>query len=329
MTTTTTTAPTARTARQMEGLRRHASGERTSAIEADMGCCLSTLTRSGRNTLNRKAMKVRFGVEIEYTGAFRSEVTEAIQAAGIDARMEGYNHTTRPHVKVISDATVTGSSDGFGGEVVLPPVAGEAGFQMIRTVVEAIKSVGGKVDRSCGLHVHIDMKGLTGEGVARFAEALYNAQPMLRAFVPATRATNQWCSPTGRYTVERFAEQARSGMLRRGVGGESSERYHAVNVMAFGRHGTIEVRLHTGSLNADKIINWVSLILSIRSAVEAEVDTWLVDTIDDGGFGRQPAAENGHHVADPKPALRFLTRFAGLNADVAEALAVRSEQFAR
>ena len=37
----------------------------------------------------------KFGIEIEFVGACKYEVAEAINAAGVDCEVEYYNHTTR------------------------------------------------------------------------------------------------------------------------------------------------------------------------------------------------------------------------------------------
>jgi hypothetical protein len=34
-------------------------------------------------------------------------------------------------------------------------------------------------------------------------------------------------------------------------------RYNKVNLCAFLRHGTIEFRQHSGTMNVDKVINWI------------------------------------------------------------------------
>ena len=36
-------------------------------------------------------------------------------------------------------------------------------------------------------------------------------------------------------------------------------RYHKLNLMAFWRHGTVEFRQHSGTIDAEKICAWISL----------------------------------------------------------------------
>lgn len=319
--TTTTYTPAPRTARQIAALQMFANGEHWSTVKYRLGVFdAHAVARSARRTLARQAAKVRFGVEVEFTGISREVAAEAIKAAGHDARVEGYNHTTRKHVKIIGDASVTGSSRNNGGEAVLPPVAGEAGLAMVADVLDALRGAGARVDRSCGLHVHIDTKGLTGEGVARFAEAMYAAQPMLRAFVTASRAQQYYCSPTRRSTVSRFSAAVRGGYFSRDAS-ESSERYAAVNVLAYGRHGTIECRLHGGSLNAAKVSAWIKMLLAIRSTVEAETDGALIDAVRRGASTDLDSWAMSANVTVPVEApLAALVKFGGLDPEVADRL---------
>ncbi len=326
--TTTTSTPAPRTARQIATLQAFAAGEHYADIEARFGGDAHAIARSARRTLARQAAKVRFGVEVEFTGISRARAAEAIKAAGHDARVEGYNHTTRKHVKIVSDASVTGSASDRGGEAVLPPVAGEAGLAMVADVLNALRDAGARVDRSCGLHVHIDTKGLTGEGVARLAEALWAAQPMLRAFVTASRASQYYCSPTARGTVDRFAEAVRGGYYSPNRG-ESSERYAAVNVLAYGRHGTIECRLHGGSLNAAKVTAWIKMLLAIRSTVEAETDRAFAEAVAASEFGLTAGVTNAAYVAPVGAPLAALVKFGGLYPEVADRLTRRAAEVAR
>src|SRR5210317_2132039 len=109
----------------------------------------------------------KFGVEIEFVNASTREVAEAINAAGVAAVLEGYNHVTRRHWKVTTDCTVTtggyslGSGEGFGGEVVSPVLEGDAGLAELKAVLDAMNAVNRMgVDVRCGLHVHFSWDGM-------------------------------------------------------------------------------------------------------------------------------------------------------------------------
>jgi hypothetical protein len=47
------------------------------------------------------------------------------------------------------------------------------------------------------------------------------------------------------------------------------DRYRALNFNAYAKYGTVEVRQHQGTLNADKIINWIKFGQSVIAAAVA------------------------------------------------------------
>lgn len=101
------------------------------------------------------------------------------------------------------------------------------------------------VNKSCGLHVHLDMRMRDVE--TAYAN-LFEAQGLLYSMVPASRLISGYADYVGYYEP---------------VEANTSDRYVGINKNAYDSHTTLEVRLHSGSVNAEKIINWVSLLLKI------------------------------------------------------------------
>lgn len=81
---------------------------------------LETISRSLPDVFNHK-----FGIEIEAYGVNMRVVESAIRAAGVTIEVEGYNHSTRRHWKIVTDGSLRG---GQGFEVVSPVLKGEAGI---------------------------------------------------------------------------------------------------------------------------------------------------------------------------------------------------------
>jgi hypothetical protein len=111
-----------------------------------------------------------------------------------------------------------------------------------------LKDVGASVNKSCGLHVHLDFRDYDRRPAAvvgRLAKAL----PMLKAMVPQTRIDNRYC---------RFEVGSSSGETGH------DRRYSMINdAEAFSKFKTIEVRLHSGTINFVKIKNWVNILYSV------------------------------------------------------------------
>jgi hypothetical protein len=94
------------------------------------------------------------------------------------------------------------------------------------------------VNKSCGLHIHLDCRGKDQKEVLTIARKMNAWLYSLRELVPPSRLENQYC---------RF-------------GVSTTDRYRAVNVCSFREHKTLEVRLHSGTVDYTKIISWVRLL---------------------------------------------------------------------
>lgn len=197
----------------------------------------------------------RFGVEIEFFGITRADAVRALSAVGISCRANRYDNSVGAGSwKIVSDGSVNGqgTGEGVGLELVSPPLQGEAGIEEAKNAFRALRDAGARVDRSCGLHVHYDMADMHLRGIKWFVRSWFNNQDKLSYFVSASRRQGAYCRQLDQYEVEAI-ERMRDA--RRPAGG----RYRAVNVQAFPRHGTIEVRSHQGTLDARKFENWLKL----------------------------------------------------------------------
>jgi hypothetical protein len=200
-----------------------------------------------------------FGIEIEFkTGRDAFEIASALTEAGVYTRWEGYNHTTRAHWKLVSDASVVG-----GLELVSPPLAfDDASFAQIETVSRVLIGLGAKVDRQCGLHVHHLARDLSIAQIGKVLAVYAKHETWIDAMMPASRrgTTNQYCRTLNVLgDVARTVEAFVACRSREDVEALLGHRYFKVNPAALWRHGTLEFRQHSGTIEAAKIINWVKI----------------------------------------------------------------------
>ena len=127
--------------------------------------------------------------------------------------------------------------------------------EVVTDVVTRVQYVGAYVNSSCGLHVHLDARN---RDASVMYSNLFKARKLLSSLVPAPRRRNKYCKMNTKST---FTEALGEG-----------ERYRAINPQAFYRHKTIEVRLHHGTINANTIINWVTLLLKIIGGTNVKKD---------------------------------------------------------
>lgn len=198
-------------------------------------------------------MDRKFGIELEIVGITRQVALRALRAVGINVQDESYNHTTRGHWKLVSDSSVR---DGF--EVVSPILQGEAGIEEAMTVAEALSDAGATVNRSCGFHVHFDAADLNAADVKIIVNRYAAHEAEIDAFMPPSRRgnANTYCESVTSFLNRRFNEARTINELAAAQPG----RYFKVNLQSYRRHGTLEFRQHSGTVNANKVANWVRFL---------------------------------------------------------------------
>lgn len=111
-----------------------------------------------------------------------------------------------------------------------------------------LEAAGAQVNTSTGLHIHLDARHLGPLQERGRRMRLISALRWLLELVPISRRSNSFCV---------------INLPGRGRGGRSRERYQAINPQSYRKHKTTEIRLGSGSLDPDKIINWAALMLFI------------------------------------------------------------------
>jgi len=199
-----------------------------------------------------------FGVEIEFQGN-REEVARLMNAKGVRAYVEGYNHTTKSHWKLITDSSC-------GYELVSPPLKGREGLEQLKKACEALKEARASVDRRCGLHVHHDINDYNAKQIANIFAIYIKLEKTIDTFVPNSRRANN-----NTYCKSLFQGTTQQAILDKLKAVNSIEdirriwytRYVKVNFQSYVKYGTIEFRQHSGTIEFDKMYNWILLTQQI------------------------------------------------------------------
>ena len=196
------------------------------------------------------AFNRKFGIEIEAYNCSRERLARELKEAGIEVTVEGYNHTTRPHWKLVTDSSLSGN-DTF--ELLSPILVGETGLRELEKVCWVLDLCDVKVNESCGLHVYIDATGFNMETWRNLALSYKHLEPVIDRFMPASRRDNRYCRGLGHVSDEMIRSARTVDELKGRIG----DRYHKVNLEAYSRHKTVEFRQHSGTTNFTKMRNWV------------------------------------------------------------------------
>jgi hypothetical protein len=248
----------------LNGDNFYSDARRPQGFGAACRACGRRSRREARETGTAGTRNARkFGVEMEFVGANFSTVVAEMTRRGLSCSAPGYTHRVMRSWKVVSDASVTG-----GGELVSPPLSGADGQRQLKLACEALAAAGARVNRACGLHVHHDVSELNVQQLGRLFRNWSDTQSATDQMVAASRRNSRWAAPltdrdvrhiealrnTDRYTVQSHFSYV--------------DRYRSLNVAAYPRYGTVEVRQHQGSINYSKIAAWVAYgQAQIRAAV--------------------------------------------------------------
>lgn len=191
-----------------------------------------------------------FGLEFEVAGISTSTAAAALNRGGIRCIEPNRQHQTNADWTSVHDGSVRGAE-------VVSPILNDERLNEGSIVARLLLGVGGKVDRTTGFHVHIGARGvLELDAIANWYLNWNLVHDAIGALVAPSRLNNSYCKAVDRQRAELNAERIRNG----NVSDFSGDRYQSFNLMAYDRHGTVEIRLHQGTLNGTKAVAWSRFI---------------------------------------------------------------------
>lgn len=114
----------------------------------------------------------------------------------------------------------------------------------------------GRVNKTCGLHIHLDARFSDYHSIY---EALTLNQHLFYSMMPLTRKDGRY-SKMSRYTDWKEAEF-------------NTDRYQGINPHSWRKYQTIEVRLHSGTTNFNKIKHWVRLLQAVGYGAPKQLES--------------------------------------------------------
>jgi hypothetical protein len=120
--------------------------------------------------------------------------------------------------------------------------------KVLREVCQILREVGARVNDTCGLHVHLDMRNRDAE---KAYSNLLKLQPVLYGVCDRERLHSTYCRPS-----------TKTDLLQARYDG----RFRGINAVAMNAHRTLELRMHQGTVKYRDIMYWTQLLVK---AVEA------------------------------------------------------------
>lgn len=115
----------------------------------------------------------------------------------------------------------------------------------VTTICKVLRSIGCKVNSTCGLHVHLDMRNRNEKTSYK---RLVDALPKLSKLVAKSRLKNTYCKLNKSANLDTELNSY-------------EDRYKSINPHAIKKHKTIEVRLHQGSVDHRKVSKWIKTLV--------------------------------------------------------------------
>lgn len=234
-----------------------------------------------------------YGVEIEFiVSAYdRRFIAEQIKRkTGVVVSLASYSDKDATAWRLKTDSSVHGR--GYGMELVTPVLRGELDLQKLQAVVGVITEFG-HVNKSCGLHVHHGVQGISKIELKRILKFYLKYEYAIDNLLPPSRRGNDCRYAESNYGViyenddlaRRFAYLNGAPNRQRLLSNRNfGDKYKKLNTGAYRVQGTLEFRQHSGTLCAEKIANWVRLTSAIiemstkRGTVIRKDDTYSTYT---------------------------------------------------
>jgi hypothetical protein len=228
-------------------------------------------------------MALDFGVEIEMllpgSPSFSNRIAEGvarnISEAGAPCQYESYNHARRNHWKIVTDGSLSPPTGYVGLEAVSPPL-NASGIPQIYSVCSALQQSHARVNRSCGLHVHIGAQHLTMDAMRRLAFLYIEHEDVIDDLMPPSRrkSANQYCRSLKIHAniegIARARDVRALAYAIRQSSDERHQRYTKLNFTSYWKHGTVEFRQHAGTIDPEKIRCWVSFCSKLVEVSQIE-----------------------------------------------------------
>lgn len=194
------------------------------------------------------------------------------------------NKVTRAMGRTLG-VTHDGSIEGeYGVEYQTPKLQGKNGEAFIMNLSKTMLKNGfteASTNISTGMHIHLDAEDYKGDKVQSLMLFYLLFEDVVQSFLPRSRRNNEYCIPIrDRYN---FSEISRISnkinfekiwyreLTRREVDrcktSRHETRYMGINMHSLLADQHLEVRYHSGTINARKILEWVNLHCKIMDFV--------------------------------------------------------------
>ena len=207
------------------------------------------------NTFNLLKYKYNFGIELEI------------------------DNEDLPYYDIENNTCFGSKEDGSlncGMEFYSPILQGDKGYNEIKKFCNNVN--GYSVSTKAGYHLHIGAENFNYNDLKKIWLLYRIIEKYIYSILPASRQDNKYCiqSIIDIQHILNITSMDGFKILWNSHDNNNGTRYHGLNLTALESHNTIELRYHSGTINFDKIINWIKLNFElITFAKESSIEKIL------------------------------------------------------
>ena len=230
--------------------------------------------------------ELAFGVEIEFTGMTRKRAAEICAAYfGTEVRQEtqqkfSVSDERGRNWRFVYDSSIRAVPGGQEYQVELvSPICRYEDIERIQELVRKLRNEGHmKINRSCGLHIHVDRAQFDAKTLRNLVNLVANKEDMsYRALNVEAGREMRYCKKTDPQFLRELNEKkpkdlqtfrqiwyqdSRQNMTH---GHYDSSRYRCLNLHSFFEKGTVEYRVFNGTSHAGRIKAAIQFVLAITA----------------------------------------------------------------
>ena len=208
---------------------------------------------------------------------------------GVEIECENENRDEncfiKPELKNLKFSQIKDGSlcDGMGAEFYSRPMNSDVLVDSIDEFCQELQKKDYYIDKHCGLHIHLEV-----EQRLKMLKKLYlfylKFEPFFFKMLPKSRQDNEYCEKLGEYYGDSHDDIMNTKTLHdfktmiyetcHYMGKIKDKHYHKrycwVNLHSLFYRGTLEIRSHSGTINQNKIINWLLIHLRILEFLKEE-----------------------------------------------------------
>lgn len=189
----------------------------------------------------------RFGVELEFNsnGIGREGIARELGRAFDSVGLRRWYFMDRIHW------------DGSELELATPPLRGKEGFDKLKFVMDTLNGLGCYTTEEDGLHVHHDAPEFTQniELCIRLVKNWKNNSHLIYQFIDPSRTYDSYDGEGNYWACPAWSDAELNELISRKE--IPNWARHDLNLCALSKHGTVEIRLHEGTLDFEVASSWI------------------------------------------------------------------------